>query len=82
VAFPDPEVAAMEVDGLRFLGLVKLVELKLASGTSPGRRKNLGDVQELTRLLKLPAVFAEQLHPSVRATYRELWTELQGLPPI
>ena len=80
VTFPDP-AAAVEVEGLRFLGLVKLVELKLASGTSPGRRKDLGDVQELIRLLKLSAAFAEHLHPSVRATYHELWTELQELPP-
>ena len=81
VAFPDP-AAAVEIEGLRFLGLVKLVELKLASGTSPGRRKDLGDVQELVRLLKLPAGFAEQLHPSVRRTYHELWTEVQGSPAI
>jgi hypothetical protein len=80
VTFPDP-AAGVEVEGLRFLGLVKLVELKLASGTSPGRRKDLGDVQELIRLLKLSAAFADQLHPSVRATYHELWTELQELPP-
>jgi hypothetical protein len=73
--------AAVELEGLRFLGLVKLVELKLASGTSPGRRKDLGDVQELIRRLKLSAAFAEQLHSSVRATYHELWTELQELPP-
>lgn len=82
VTFPDPVAAAVEVEGLRCLGLVKLVELKLASGTSPGRRKDLGDVQELIRLLKLSAAFADQLDPSVRATYHELWTELQELPPI
>ena len=81
VTFPDPVAAAVEVEGLRCLGLVKLVELKLASGTSPGRRKDLGDVQELIRLLKLSTAFAEQLHPSVRATYHELWTEVQELPP-
>jgi hypothetical protein len=81
VTFPDPAAAAVELEGLRFLGLVKLVELKLASGTSPGRRKDLGDVQELIRRLKLTAAFAEQLHPSVRDTYHELWTELQELPP-
>jgi hypothetical protein len=61
--------------------LAKLVELKLASGTSPGRRKDLGDVQELIRLLKLPAAFSEQLHPSVRAAYQELWAEVQAASP-
>ena len=49
--------------------------------TIPGRRKDLGDVQELIRLLKLPADFSEQLHPSVRTAYHELWAEVQAAPP-
>ena len=81
VAFPDPAAVAVEIEGFRFLGLAKLVELKLASGASPGRRKDLGDVQELVRLLKLPAAFAGQLHPSVRDAYQELWQEVQEGPP-
>ena len=66
VAFPDPEQAGVERDGIRWLNLPALVELKLASGmTAPGRLKDLADVQELIRLLRLPADFAEQLQPFV-----------------
>jgi hypothetical protein len=78
VAFPDPEAAAVDIEGVHILSLAKLVELKLASGASPGRRKDLGDVQELIRLLKLTAAWAEQLDPSVRDAYHELWAELQA----
>ena len=74
VAFPDPEQAGIERDGIRWLNLPALVELKLASGmTTPGRLKDLADVQELIRLLRLPADFAEQLQPFVREKYGELW---------
>lgn len=74
VAFPDPEQAAVERDGIRWLRLPALVELKLASGmTAPGRLKDLADVQELIRLLHLPADFAGQLPPYVREKYAELW---------
>ncbi len=74
VAFPDPSAVSMEIDGLRFVELPKLIELKLASGmTNPGRLRDLADVQELIRVLKLPADFAGQLDPYVRAKYGELW---------
>jgi hypothetical protein len=79
VAFPDPEQAGIERDGIRWLNLPVLVELKLASGmTAPGRLKDLADVQELIRLLHLPADFAEQLQPFVREKYGELWRAVQG----
>src|SRR5580693_6187457 len=32
IAFPDPTQAATEIDGIRYLQLEKLIELKLASG--------------------------------------------------
>jgi hypothetical protein len=79
VAFPNPEQAGVERDGIRWLSLPALVELKLASGmTNPGRLKDLADVQELIRLLRLPAEFAEQLQPFVKEKYRELWQSVQG----
>src|SRR5262249_15653003 len=54
VAFPDPDESATVIDGIRFLQLPRLVELKLASGmTNPGRLKDLADVQELIRTLHL-----------------------------
>lgn len=78
VAFPDPAQTAVERDGIRYLSLPTLVELKLASGmTAPDRLKDLADVQELIRLLRLPSNFAEQLQPFVREKYGELWQSVQ-----
>jgi hypothetical protein len=74
VAFPDPSAVAVEIDGIRFAALPKLIELKLASGmTNPGRLRDLADVQELIRVLKLLSDFAAQLDPYVRGKYGELW---------
>jgi len=81
VAFPIPEAVGEVIAGVRCLRLAPLVELKLASGTTPGRRKDLGDVQELIRLLHLPEDFAMQLNPMVQTLYRELWQEVQKSPP-
>ncbi len=78
VAFPDPAATSVEIDGLRFVALPTPIELKLASGmTNPGRLRELADVQELIRVLKLPADFAEQLNPYVRAKFAELWAPAQ-----
>jgi hypothetical protein len=81
VAFPDPAGVSVEADGVRCLNVPTLIELKLASGlTNPGRAKDLGDAQELIRMLALPAEFAEQLNPFVREKYRELWSGVQADP--
>ncbi len=78
VAFPDPAEVGIDLGGIRFLNLPTLVELKLASGmTNPGRLKDLGDVQEVIRILDLPDRFADELNPYVREKYRELWRGLQ-----
>ncbi len=75
VAFPDPSTASVEIDGIRFLSLERLVELKLASGmTNAGRIKDLADVQELIRVLRLDAGFADRLDAYVRPKYAELWS--------
>jgi len=77
IVFPDPSEMFVEIDGIRTVTLEKLVELKLASGmTGLGRRKDLADVQELIRVRRLDASFAEQLDPSVQAMYHELHNEL------
>jgi hypothetical protein len=81
VAFPDPEAVRVEIDGIQFLRLDTLIELKLASGTARGRRRDLADVQELIRILSLPADYAERLNPSVQDLYRELWAELHSPDP-
>lgn len=78
VAFPDPHRVGAEIEGVRFITLEKLIELKLASGISaPHRLRDLADVQDLVSELHLPLEFAEQLHPSVRSAYVERWRAAQ-----
>lgn len=82
VSFPDPARVAERGRHGAFLPLPRLVELKLASGMSaPHRLKDLADVLELIRAARLPAGFAEHLHPSVRAKYVELWGAAQVEDP-
>jgi hypothetical protein len=81
VAFPDPASAGEVLDGVRCLTLPRLIELKLASGTAAWRLKDLADVQEVIRHLRLPADFADRLDPSVRDSYRTLWTQANSAPP-
>jgi hypothetical protein len=78
VAFPDPAVVAEDRAGVSLIRLPSLVELKLASGmTGPGRLRDLGDVEQLIRVLQLPRDFGDQLDPSVRPRYEELWDGVQ-----
>lgn len=73
VAMPDPTSASIEIDGVRFVTLEKLIELKLASGmTAPDRLKDLADVQELIKIRTIRKDFAERLDPYVRAKFLEL----------
>ena len=73
VSMPEPAAASTEIDGIKFVTLEKLIELKLASGMSaPDRLKDLADVQELIKIRKLDAGFASKLDPYVREKYREL----------
>jgi len=76
---PDPADFSAFIDGIQTITLEKLVELKLASGTSgPGRLRDIADVQEMIRVLELDAAFAEQIHPAVRSVYLELYSEVQA----
>lgn len=73
VGFPNPNESVVEIDGIKTIGLEKLVELKLASGlTAPHRLKDLADVQELVKIKNLSADFAEKLNPFVREKFLEL----------
>ena len=73
VSFPNPSEASVEIDGIRFATLEKLIELKLASGmTAPDRLKDLADVQEMIKVKHLSREFAENLNEYVRAKYLEL----------
>jgi hypothetical protein len=74
VSFPEPLSVSFEADGIHYINLPKLVELKLASGmTNPGRLKDLSDVLELIKALDLPIEFAKQLDAFVRAKFEDLW---------
>ena len=79
VAFPDPAEVGVDRDGIMYLSLPSLVELKLASGMTGGlqRLKDFADVIELIQILKLPADFAVKLNPYVRDRFAELWAGLQ-----
>ena len=73
VAFPPPADVSVEIDGIRYVTLPTLIELKLASGmTNPGRLRDLADVQELIRRLKLSTDYADRLNPYVRDKFAEL----------
>ncbi len=80
VAFPDPVHAGVMHEGITLLNLPALIELKLASGmTGAGRIKDLGDVQELIKLLKLPSDYAAVVSPFVQEKYKELWQSAAGI---
>jgi len=81
VTMPDPKTAAVEIDGVRFVTLEKLIELKLASGmTAPDRLKDLADVQELIKVRQLQTEFAERLDPYVRNKFLELCDAVKQSP--
>ena len=64
----------VEREGVTVLSLPGVIEWKLAFGMSAtDRLKDLGDVQEMIKVLRLPSGYQEQLTPSVRAKYLELW---------
>jgi len=76
VAFPNPLEFGFEADGINYINLPKLVELKLASGmTNAGRLKDLSDVLELIKVLNLPKEFGDQLNPFVQGKFNDLWKE-------
>jgi hypothetical protein len=75
VSFPDPSAVAIEMDGRKYVPLATLIEMKLASGmTDMSRLKDLADVQEVVKSMKLPIEFADRLNPYVRDRFRELWS--------
>jgi len=78
VAFPDPKDVAEIRDGIRVVSLPALLQLKLASGREPSRRKDLGDAQELIKVFALPQSFREKIDLSLRDVYDQLWSEVQS----
>lgn len=79
VAFPNPTEVSIDHEGIQFIRLEKLIELKLASGmTSPGRLRDLADVMEIVRAMKLPREFGSRLDPYVQPKFDELWAQAHG----
>ena len=77
IRYPDPAEGFVVIGGIRTLPLEKLVELKLASGMmAPDRLRDLADVQDVIRLVKLDRGFAERLDPYVRGKFLELYEAL------
>jgi hypothetical protein len=78
MAFPEPSEVGEDYDGICYLKLPTLIDLKLASGmTNITRTKDLGDVVELIKVLRLCRDLASQLHPYVRDKYLEFWDSIQ-----
>ena len=84
VVFPDPTEASVEIGGIKYLSLERLIELKLASGMTGGiqRMKDFTDVIALIQELHLPRDFSDKLNPYVREKYLELWQGLADSPQI
>ena len=82
VSFPNPVDANVEIEGVRYLRLDKLIELKLASGmTNPNRLKDLADIQELIKVIHPPRELADRLNPFVRDKFLEFWDGIRSQPP-
>jgi hypothetical protein len=80
VAFPPPEqVAEAGTDGIPYISLKTLLELKLASGmTAAHRMQDMADVMNLIRANHLPLRYAEEsLNPYVAEKFHELWHAAQ-----
>ncbi len=78
VLFPDPADVAEDRDGLPYLRLDTLLELKLASGmTAAHRLQDLADVIQLIKVNGLAPEHAERLDPYVRLKYADLWEAAQ-----
>lgn len=73
VAFPDPVHVGVEIEGVRFVNLPTFVTLKLTSGlTGEGREKDIADVYELIKAIRLDDSLAVQLAPLVQPEYLRL----------
>jgi hypothetical protein len=77
IAFPIPQTVSKEIDGIRYVDVTPLIELKLASGQASHRGQDLHDVQQLIVVRSLPRELADQLHPSLREAYLQKWDDAQ-----
>ena len=78
VRLPNPRTEFVDIDGVHFVSLEKLIELKLTSGMTAGDRlKDLADVQELIKTRALSSEFASRLNAYVRAKFLELYESVE-----
>ncbi len=79
VIFPPPEEVAVSLgEGLPYVNLRTLIELKLASGmTAPHRLQDLADVIQLIRVNQLPRDYSRELNPYVHEKFYEMWEAAQ-----
>ena len=81
VMFPIPADVAVDIGGIKYVGLPTFVELKLASGMSgQNRDKDFVDVSELIQALQLPETFSNGLNPFVRERYLTIWRKTNVTP--
>lgn len=77
-AFPEPEKVSEVLDGILYVSLVTLLELKLASGmTAAHRLQDMADVIQLIRVNQRKLEYGDTLDEYVRAKYGELWQSAQ-----
>ena len=74
IAFPDPDQVSEEINRLRVLTLLQLIQLKLADQ----HYSALGDVVSLIRVHQLNESFLTHLHPSVHNDFISCLEEVRG----
>lgn len=81
IAFPEPETVAEVVDqedGIPYISLKTLIELKLASGiTTNHRPRDLDDVIQLIKANDLPQDYTDQIDEYVRSSFLQMWQAAQ-----
>ena len=79
VAFPVPEaVSERNEEGLPFISLKTLIELKLACGMTVAHRpRDFDDVIQLIRANQLGLGYRETLNPYVASKFEEMWQAAQ-----
>ena len=79
VAFPPPEEAVENLgEGLPYLNLIVLIDLKLARGmTAKHRLQDFADAIQLIRSNKLLNGYADHPAPYVRDKFLEIWDTAQ-----
>jgi hypothetical protein len=80
VTFPHPSDVSKVIDGINFMDVVPLIELKFAIAAVTTTRRELADVQELIRYLHLPREFAANFEPHRHDLFRQLWAEARKSP--